>query len=65
MNLKEAIKHLIDSESFKDKAKQKNAIGGKYRMFITRYKNGELKNGAAIDFLIEHGYSIKVNVPKK
>lgn len=64
MELKEAIQHLINSESFKDKAKQKNAIGGKYRMFITRYNKGELKNGAAIDFLIEHGYTIKVNKPK-
>ena len=46
MELKEAIEHLINCEAFKEAAKQKNAIGGKYRMFLTRQKKGELKNGA-------------------
>ncbi len=64
MELKEAIEHLINSEDFKNLAKQKNGIGGKYRMFLTRFKNGELKNGAAFDFLIEHGYKIEIKKPK-
>lgn len=65
MELKEAIQHLITSDAFKDKAKQKNAEGGKYRMFLTRFNKGEIKNGAAIDFLIEHGYRIEIKQPKK
>ena len=65
MELNEAIEHLINSKEFKDVAKQKNAIGGKYRMFLTRYHKGEIKNGAAFDFLIEHGYQIQIKQPKK
>lgn len=65
MELKEAIEHLIVSDAFKEKAIQKNALGGKYRMFLTRFKNGELKNGAAFDFLLEHGYRIEIKAPKK
>jgi hypothetical protein len=65
MELREAIEHLINSEAFKEAAKQKNAVGGKYRMFLTRHKKGELKNGAALDFLVEHGYRIEIKHPKK
>ncbi|GAA4737946.1 hypothetical protein [Flavisolibacter ginsenosidimutans] len=64
MTLQEAIEHLINSEGFKNMAKQKNSTGSKYRMFINRHKSGELKNGAAVDFLIEHGYKIEVRKPK-
>ena len=64
MELKEAIEHLINSDLFKNFAKQKNGVGGKYRMFLTRYKKGELKNGAAFDFIIEHGYRIDIKKPK-
>jgi hypothetical protein len=65
MELKEAIEMLINSDTFKAKAKQKNAEGGKYRMFLTRYKKGELKTGSAVDLLLEHGYSIDIKKPKK
>ena len=64
MELREAIEHLINSEGFKEKAKQQNAEGGKYRMFINRHNKGELKNGAAFDFLIGHGYKIEIRKPK-
>ena len=64
MELKEAIEHLIQSDAFKLKAKQKDAEGSKYRMFLSRYNKGELKNGAAFDFLIEHGYKIDIKKPK-
>jgi hypothetical protein len=64
VELREAIEHLINSDTFKNKAKQKNAEGGKYRMFLTRYNKGALKNGAAFDFLIEHGYRIDIKKPK-
>ena len=65
MELKEAIQELIMSEEFKTIARQKDARGAKYRMFIMRFNKGELKNGAAIDFLIEHGYRIEIKRPKK
>ena len=64
MELNEAIEHLIASDLFKARAKQKDALGGKYRMFLNRYKKGELKNGAMFDFLIEHGYQVDVKKPK-
>lgn len=60
MTIQQAVKHLINSDSFKDVSKQKNAVGGKYRMFETRFKRKELKNGAAIDFLLEHGYIVEI-----
>lgn len=64
MDIKEAIAHLITSDAFKDKAKQKNAEGGRYRMFLTRYNKGEIKNGVAVDFLMENGYRVEVKKPK-
>ncbi len=65
MKLQDAIQDLINSDAFKNKAKQKNAEGGKYRMFLTRYNKGELKTGAAVDLLIENGYQIEIKKPKK
>ena len=65
MGVKEAIQDLINSEGFKNKAKQRNAEGAKYRMFIMRFNKGELKTGATIDFLIEHDYRIEIKKPKK
>jgi hypothetical protein len=64
MELNEAIEHLINSDAFKLIAKSKDARGGKYRMFLTRHKKGEIKNGVAMDFLIEHGYRIDIRKPK-
>lgn len=64
MELKEAIEHLINSDTFKNKAKQKNAEGGRYRMFLTRYNKAEIKYGVAIDFLLENGYRIDIKKPK-
>ena len=64
MSIQEAVQHLVSSDAFKEKAKQKNAEGGKYRMFLTRFNKGEIKNGVAIDFLLEHGYKIDIKKPK-
>ena len=64
MELTEAIEHLISSDFFKERAKQRNAEGAKYRMFLGRHKKGALKNGAAFDFLIAHGYKIEIKKPK-
>lgn len=64
MTPKEAIEHLVNSALFKARAKQKDAQGGKYRMFLTKHKRGALKNGAMFDFLTEHGYRIDIKKPK-
>lgn len=65
MELKEAIEQLINSSEFKNVSRQKNSVGGKYRMFLTRHNKGELKNGAAFDLLIQHGYKIEIKKPKE
>jgi hypothetical protein len=65
MNLKQALEHLVNSEGFKNEAKEKTSKGAKYRMFLKRYNDGELKNGAAIDMLLEHGYEIDIKKPKQ
>jgi hypothetical protein len=64
MELKEALKHLITSDAFKNFAKQKDAVGSRYRQFLSRYRRGEIKNGVAFDLLIEHGYRIDIKKPK-
>lgn len=64
MEVIEAIEHLVNSDEFKAKAKQKNAEGGKYRMFLTKYKRNQLKNGAMFDFLIDNGYRVDIKKPK-
>lgn len=58
MSLSEAFDELISSEDFKNIAKAKDSIGGKYRMYLSRYQAGELKTGAIVDLLIAHGYVV-------
>jgi hypothetical protein len=64
MTIQQAIDQLINSESFKEKAKEQNAEGSKYRMFLARYKKKELKNGAAVDMLLQHGYDVSIKKGK-
>ena len=66
MTLNEAFIDLTESEKFKEIAKHKDSEGGKYRMYLTRFKTGELKAGAIMELLIANGYEIKANkVTKK
>jgi hypothetical protein len=60
MKTKQAIQHLIKSEAFKEKAKQRNSEGAKYRMFLKRFNDGELSDGNAIEMLLAHGYSLDI-----
>ena len=64
MNINEAISHLISSDGFKEISKQKNTLGSNYRMFLTRFKRDEIKEGAAVDLLVKHGYVIEIKKPK-
>ena len=60
MKLQEAIEDLINSEAFKEIARQKDAVGSYYRLFLSRYKKGTIKSSTAIDLLLKHGYIIDV-----
>lgn len=64
MTIIRAVSELINLESFKLKAKQKNAEGSKYRMFLSRFNNGKLLEGAMVTFLKEHGFIIIVKKGK-
>jgi hypothetical protein len=64
MDISKAVEHLVNSETFKKEAKQRTSKGAKYRMFLKRFNDGELKNGAAIDMLLEHGYHVNIKIPK-
>ncbi len=66
MTLNEAFIHLTGLAEFKEIAKEKNTLGGKYRVYLSRFKIGKLKAGAITELLIANGYKIQANkVTKK
>ena len=61
-----AFEEFITSEDFKAIAKQRNPLGSKYRVYLTRYNRDELKAGAKVELLIANGYTILAdNMVKK
>lgn len=58
MTLEEAFKELINTQEYKDVAKEKNSLGSKHRTWLTRFKKGELKSGAIVEILIANGYEV-------
>jgi len=58
MTLDEAFDQFMNSEEFKSIAKQRNAIGSKYRVYLTRYNRNELKAGVKVELLLANGYEI-------
>jgi len=58
MTLLEAFEELIETEEFKAIAKQPNPLGGKYRLYLVRYRKGELKSGALVEMLEANGYEV-------
>lgn len=60
MEIDKALQNLIQSKEFKELAKEKNADGGKLRMFRTRYQRGEVSTGAAVSLLEKFGYGIEI-----
>lgn len=65
MTIIEAFEQVMATGAYKDIAKQKNSKGSHYRMLKSRYRRGELKHGAMVDILIEHGYKIAVKNKEK
>jgi hypothetical protein len=66
MTINEAFTQLTESASFKEIAKAKDSKGGKYRIYLSRFRAGQLKTGAMVELLIANGYEIKANhVTKK
>ncbi len=61
MTLEQAFKEFLTSEEYKEVAKQNTALGGKYRVYLTRYNRGELKSGAMVEILLANGYEVKAN----
>ncbi|MDN3658930.1 hypothetical protein QWZ08_25020 [Ferruginibacter paludis] len=59
MTLTEAFTELINSDEFKNIAKEKDAAGSKYRVYLSRFKSGQLKIGAIAELLIKHGYTVE------
>lgn len=58
MTLDQAFTQFIKSQDFKDIARQKDTLGGKYRVYLLRFNKGELKSGAIVDVLLANGYEI-------
>jgi len=65
MTLTEAFKEFLESTAFKEVAKQKNTLGNKYRVYLMRFRNGELKAGAITELLLANGYEVKANKATK
>lgn len=65
MTLKEAFIDLVTSEDFKEIAKQRNSLGGKYRTYLSRFNAGKLRHGAMTEILEAHGYVVTVDKAEK
>ncbi len=56
MTINQAIRQIIASEPFKEKAKK----DAKLRVFLGRFLKGEIKNGSAIEVLLKFGYKVEI-----
>ena len=65
MTLEQAFAHFAKTEDFDCIAKQRNSLGGKYRMYLSRFNNGNLKAGAIAEILLANGYSIIAKKARK
>jgi hypothetical protein len=61
MTIQEAFAEFTESADFKEIAKKKTALGNKYRVYLMRFKNEELKAGAIVELLLANGYQVKAN----
>ncbi|HTN08862.1 hypothetical protein [Agriterribacter sp.] len=61
MTLEEAFIDFTESEEFKEIAKKKDSFGSKYRIYLNRFRRGELKSGAIVELLMANGYEIRAN----
>jgi hypothetical protein len=60
MEVNSALEDLLKSNTFKEKAKEKNKDGGRLRMFVTRYQRGQISTGAAVELLENFGYKVEI-----
>ena len=66
MTIQEAFMHFTETDRFKEMARKKDSYGGKLRVYLKRFKEGDLKSGAIVELLLANGYEIKANkVTKK
>lgn len=61
MTVDQAFKEFLESDEYREVAKQNTAIGGKYRLYLSRYNRGLLKIGAIAEILMANGYEIRAN----
>lgn len=61
MEIEEAIKQLVESESFRQAAR----TDGKLRVFASRLNRGIIKSGAAVDMLVKFGYEVHIKGPRR
>jgi hypothetical protein len=55
MTIQEAFAEFTESADFKEIAKKKTALGNKYRVYLMRFKNEELKAGAIVKWISGQG----------
>jgi hypothetical protein len=60
MTIDQAVKELLDSEEFKQAAKNKSTL----RSLATRFNNAELKSGAKVELLLQFDYKIEAKKPR-
>lgn len=65
MTINEAFVQFLGSNEFKEIAKNKDPKGAKFRMYLSRFKNGKLKMGAMVEALIANNYEVKANKVRK
>ncbi len=65
MTLPEAFIDFTNSSVFKEIAKQRNSLGGKYRGYLSRFNSGALKSGAIVELLLANGYTITAGKVEK
>jgi hypothetical protein len=65
MTLHEAFKQFSESPEFKAIALKRDNTGGKFRVYLSRFKKGELKAGAITEILLANGYEVKANKVRK
>lgn len=65
MTLTQAFEHFVNSDQYKTIAKENNSLGGKYRLYLSRFRKGELKAGAITEILLANGYEVKANKASK
>ena len=57
MTIRQAFEDFIKSEGYKEKAK----IDSKYRNWLYRFNNGQLKDGGIVEILLANGYEVTAN----